>query len=625
MKFFFPKILFILFLFSCQLSAQDFILQGCYWSCPEDDPENAIDSSSFSYWTERMQQQAPELAYAGFTQLWLPPVNNAPVPILRSFIKSLQHQNINPIAAVKVRNDSIGSFYQQAKRLQDSLGINHFSLYNTAQLAPFHISNSMNQLQEDGNPAAFIVTELEIGFTVKEIAAWVNDVTNRLAYNPALESQVRVYDFSLRENLRKACAMEEYDVRTIFESSLSDASSLSGFNTVVFVNHPQFKNQNGNVGDMDDLLDDPLLAYAYILSNNQLGLPAVFYGDYYGLQSELEEYMDETPLKTAIDQLIKTHQAYIYGATAVEYLNRIGSDRATINLWPTSGADSTSYLIFQLDGTNTVEGSNNRPKGNKDVLVAINFSTDTLLIQQEINMANIAPKDYFTDVIGNALEEQSGLKIMDSLQGNFNSVVIGLPPRSYSIWVQGRAYEVIPSRISLETNGYENYIEINWETAFESNVYGYELERSVDGKPYEKISSMRALSGSSDPASYMFFDKDVYPEEKLYYRVKLLDKDGGYEYSPVEKASLFRRQLTFEWIPAQQSKKANLLINSNAPAVTSIKIYDASGKEALQQEQYIKKGSNQTTLDLNALNPGVYFVRLRIGNQQWWSQRVVVR
>ncbi|MCG8326152.1 MAG: T9SS type A sorting domain-containing protein [Chitinophagales bacterium] len=625
MKAIFPIILFILFLFSCQLSAQDFILQGCYWSCPEDDPESSIDSSSFSYWTERMQQQATELAYAGFTQLWLPPLNNAPVPVLQSFIKSLQHQNISPIAAVKVRNDSIGSFYQQAKRLQDSLGINHFSLYNSTQLAPFHISNGMNQLQDEGNPAAFIVTELGMNFPVKKAAAWINDVTSRLNYSPALESQARVYDFSLRESLRKACTMDEYDVRAIFAASLRDASSLSGFNTVIFVNHPQFKNQNGNTGDMDDLLSDPMLAYAYILSNNQLGLPAVFYGDYYGVQSELEEYIDETPLKTAIDQLIKTHQSYIYGATAVEYLNRIGSDRATINLLPASGADSTRYLIFQLDGTNTVKGNNNRPKGNKDVIVAINFSRDTLLIQQEINMANVAPKDYFTDVIGNALEERSELKEIDSIQSGLNSIIIGLPPRSYSIWVQGRAYEVIPSRISLETSGYENYIEINWETAFESNVYGYELERSVDGKPYEKISSMRALSGSSDPASYMFFDKDVYPEEKLYYRVKLLDKDGGYEYSPVEKASLFRRQLTFEWIPAQQTKKANLLINSNAPAVTNIRVYDASGKEVLQQEHNIKKGSNQATLNLNNLKAGVYFVRLKIGNQQWWSQRVVVR
>ena len=385
-----------------------------------------------------------------------------PVPILHSFIKSLQHQNINPIAAVKVRNDSIGSFYQQAKRLQDSLGINHFSLYNTSQIASFHVSNGMNQLQEDGNPAAFLVTELEMDFPVKKVAAWVNDVRSRLSYSPALESQVRVYDFSLRENLRKACTLGEYDVRAIFESSLRDASSLSGFNTVIFVNHPQFKNQNGNVGDIDDLLDDPLLAYAYILSNNQLGLPAVFYGDYYGVQSELEEYIDETPLKTAIDQLIKTHQAYIYGSTAVEYLNRIGSDRAAINLLPASGADSTSYLIFQLDGSNTVAGNNNRPKGDKDVLIAINFSTDTLLIQQEINMANVAPKDYFTDVIGNAFEERSELKMIDSLQADVNSVIIGLPPRSYSIWVQGRAYEVIPSRISLETNGYEKYIEINW-------------------------------------------------------------------------------------------------------------------------------------------------------------------
>lgn len=601
--------------------SQDIILQGCYWSCPEDDPNEPIDSASLSYWTERMREQAPELAYAGFTYLWLPPLQDAPPDILKPFFEGLTGEGIVPLASIYLQRAP--DFLERARTLKKTYGIQAFSLHQARAEDVPKVSAAINQLFLEGSPLSLLVADLGQNTTANQLNKWVSQAASQLNFEAELEAQPRIYDFPLRESLRRACTDPEYDVRQVFDRSMRDASALSGFNVVTFINHPTFKNQNGQPGDQDDPLESPLLAYAYLLANNQIGLPAVFYGDFYGSQSEVEGYEQAPPLKEAISQLIRAHQDFIYGSTSIEYLNEKGSSKQAVYPGDEPRADSSDVLIFQLDGSSTPAGKNNTPPGDKEVLVAINFSKDTLEVLQEINLAHVQPDDYFTDIIGNALEETSYLTTLDSNELERNAITIRLPPRSYSIWVQGRAVEVIPSRIELQARGVDKYVEISWESAYESNLMGYELERSVDGGTFKAIASMQAVSGSSDPASYIFLDEDVYPGERLFYRVKALDKSGGYEYSPVEQAAIFQRKLTFELLDDKQGIEKYLIIQSNSSANASIHLINAQGELAFSQLQPIQKGKNRATIPTAQLEKGVYFLHFNIGEKQWWSRRLV--
>jgi len=614
-------LLYILLLLPFTTPAQDILLQGCYWSCPEDDPNEPIDSASLAYWTDRMQQQAPELAYAGFTYLWLPPLQEASPALLKPFFQALEGQGINPVASINLDRDS--NLYLKARQLKTEYGISALSLHAAQTPTPSEVASAINRLNTEDMAPGLLVAELQKGATTKSIARWVSNTSQQLNFEAQLEAQPRVYDYPLREALRRASTDSLYDVRKVFDASVRDASPLSGFNVITLANHPSLKNQNGKAGDQDDPLNDPLLAYAYLLTNNQVGLPAVFYGDYYGNESEVEGYDNLPPLKEAIDQLIKTHNEFIYGATAIDYLNATGSSKKSVYLPQNGSVDSTCTLIFQIDGTSTPAGINNQPPGDKDVIVAINFSKDSLQVIQEINLANIRPDDYFTDIIGNALEVETSLSMLDSTNMERNALRIGLPARSYSIWVQGRATAVIPSRVALSARGYDQYIEVSWETAYESNLLGYELERSVNGEAFEKVTSMKAISGSSDPASYVFLDKDVFPNEKLHYRVKLLDKNGGYEYSPVEATSLFRRELSFELLDGALPYEKLLLINSNANATADINLINANGDLVMAQVTPIQSGQTRTRISMESLENGVYFLHFKIGDKRWWSKRVV--
>ncbi|MCB0597313.1 MAG: T9SS type A sorting domain-containing protein [Phaeodactylibacter sp.] len=600
--------------------AQDFIMQGCYWSCPEDDPNMEVDTAALQFWVERMEKQATELSYSGFSYLWLPSLKmNSPEAVKRLML-SLQKKGIQPIANLEVGDDSL-SFGQQADQLHQRFDVNAYSLHRKQELNPQATAREINEMFVKGTLPQFVVAALPFSSDPARLGKWAAEVIYHL--NPAARPEIdpRVYDYPLREALRQACTDSAFDVRLVFERSIRDASAISGFNIVTMANHPVFKNQNNKKGDWDDPIANPLLAYAYILTNNQLGLPTIYYGDYYGDQSELPEYAGKQPLKEQIDQLIKAHKDYIYGSTAVEYLNRFNTDKASFYLSAPDGVDSTRALIFQMDGTNTPAGEASNGAG-KDVLVAINFGNDTLQAIQEINRSNLRPGDHFTDVLGSSLSPRLTV-FNDTAHSISNAVLLRLPPRSFGAWVQGRAEKVSASRITLAASSFTDYIELNWDVAYEAAAIGYEVERSVNGKGFKRLASIAPMGQGEESASYLYIDKDIFLNEQLEYRIKMLDNEGGYEYSPPVKTRLKDKELSFELHEGPGEWMKTIRVKSNYSARAEVELFDAKGTRVFQRTESIQKGSNLSELDLSRLPNGVYYLSFSVGAGKAWSRRLV--
>jgi len=72
-----------------------------------------------------------------------------------------------------------------------------------------------------------------------------------------------------------------------------------------------------------------------------------------------------------------------------------------------------------------------------------------------------------------------------------------------------------------------------WTTENELNAARYSIERSVDGNTYFEIGSVPAVN-SGNRLNYNFTD----PQPATgwnYYRLRMIDRDGSYKYSPVRK------------------------------------------------------------------------------------------
>jgi len=80
-------------------------------------------------------------------------------------------------------------------------------------------------------------------------------------------------------------------------------------------------------------------------------------------------------------------------------------------------------------------------------------------------------------------------------------------------------------------------VNTTWEIATEVNASYYVIERSESGFDFSEIGRLNAARQNEVSNNYSFLDNTA-PAGTLYYRLKLLSKDGTYSYSDVEMVNL---------------------------------------------------------------------------------------
>jgi hypothetical protein len=129
------------------------------------------------------------------------------------------------------------------------------------------------------------------------------------------------------------------------------------------------------------------------------------------------DYFTTNFMRGRIKGLMHANKKYIKGATGVTYLS--GFNSPYTQFFNTGYASTTA--IYQMSN----------PSIGQEVVVAINFAGDTLDVYQQVNMANIAVGDTFTDIFGVAKPP-----VLTQITAN-NELHVMIPPRSFAIYVKG--------------------------------------------------------------------------------------------------------------------------------------------------------------------------------------------
>lgn len=140
---------------------------------------------------------------------------------------------------------------------------------------------------------------------------------------------------------------------------------------------------------------------------------------------------------------------------------------------------------------------------------------------------------------------------------------------------------------------------LNWKTQNEMNAERFEVQRSNTGADFMAIGSVKAKGNTAVETSYQFIDAAVQMGTN-YYRLKMIDTDGSYEYSPVVTVKVDQpvRPLTVFPNPVRNE----LFITSAAKA--TIHMIDAGGK--LVKRVQLEAGTNH--INVSDLSDGLYYV-----------------
>jgi hypothetical protein len=161
--------------------------------------------------------------------------------------------------------------------------------------------------------------------------------------------------------------------------------------------------------------------------------------------------------------------------------------------------------------------------------------------------------------------------------------------------------------INFSAKANNSTINLAWQTATEKGNSHFDIERSANGKEWSKIGVVKGNGTSQQKMDYRFND-----ERSLsilnYYRLKQVDFDGQFNYSPVVTAVAGKGKLKGIF-PNPTADKVTLVGNdlTNDDVVT---IFDLNGRIVKTQ----KVSGSQ--IDVSDLNKGLYILSISDINGQ---------
>jgi Secretion system C-terminal sorting domain len=150
-------------------------------------------------------------------------------------------------------------------------------------------------------------------------------------------------------------------------------------------------------------------------------------------------------------------------------------------------------------------------------------------------------------------------------------------------------------------------INLAWQTATEKNNSHFDIERSANGKEWSKIGMVKGNGTSQQKIDYRFTDEGSLSILN-YYRLKQVDFDGQFNYSPVVTAVAGKGKLKGIF-PNPTADKVTLIGNdlTNDDVVT---IFDLNGRSVKTQ----KVSGSQ--IDVSDLSKGFYILSISDINGQ---------
>lgn len=239
----------------------------------------------------------------------------------------------------------------------------------------------------------------------------------------------------------------------------------------------------------------------------------------------------------------------------------------------------------------------------------------------------------------------NGVLVSNSLTNKYSSELINSGNKIIAIW-QNHRYEVIyydaPSDISAQpiyNNGTtlpvtltsftahygDNKVRLNWHTASENKNQGFDIERSTNGINFTKIDYVKGNGTTSVPQNYSLNDaKPIIQSQTIYYRLKQIDTDGGFEYSKIISVKIPQlNNVIFSVYPNPiTGKQFNVNLAGLPKAKYQLSISNMAGLKVKTISIAYDGGLLSKMIDAN-LPSGVYILEITASNYRQTLKLVV--
>ena len=150
-------------------------------------------------------------------------------------------------------------------------------------------------------------------------------------------------------------------------------------------------------------------------------------------------------------------------------------------------------------------------------------------------------------------------------------------------------------------------VQLQWMTSSETNTKDFEIQWSNNNLAFIKVGFVSATGFSTQNRHYSYIHN--LPLDGInYYRLKMIDADGRFTYSPITSVhvALIKDMLTV--FPNPLHDMLNLQIHAVNDKSIYFSIVGVDGKTVSSKTFILTKGDQLLKWDLAALRPGNYFL-----------------
>lgn len=157
---------------------------------------------------------------------------------------------------------------------------------------------------------------------------------------------------------------------------------------------------------------------------------------------------------------------------------------------------------------------------------------------------------------------------------------------------------------------------LKWQTATEENTMVFIVERSLNGTDhFKEVDRINAVGNSDVIQSYEIEDND--PVNIAYYRLRIVDFDGYFEYSDLVVIKRSENDnLEVEAFPVPTENEVTILIPTKSVGSAILTLSDFTGRVLKQEKIELNNGLNRFSINLNDYNTNLYFLSIDNGKEK---------
>jgi hypothetical protein len=213
-----------------------------------------------------------------------------------------------------------------------------------------------------------------------------------------------------------------------------------------------------------------------------------------------------------------------------------------------------------------------------------------------------------------SLSTGSSVNIITDPDGNWPNANTVNPTGGLNSPLRLDITSVLPVEISFfNFDVVKNSVKLTWQTAWELNNAGFEVERSENSGNWIKTGSVMGNGNTNGLSDYCFTDQNL-KTGKYNYRLKQIDFNGNFEFHALADIVIIGKPKSsevFQNYPNPFNPVTNISFALAEDSFVKLVVYDITGREVKKLiESNVAAGYNSVSFDASDIASGVYFYRL---------------